>query len=65
MISAQNSLQAARYDLNSVLSQTETTVTQLYQSTQFAYESAQEYNGALIPLADKQFRVALIAYQTA
>jgi outer membrane protein TolC len=36
----------------------------LYQSTQFAYESAQEFNGALIPLADKQFRVALIAYQT-
>jgi outer membrane protein TolC len=61
---AQHMLQAARYSLNSVLSQTEATVTQLYQSAQFAYESAQEYDGALIPLADKQFRVALIAYQT-
>jgi outer membrane protein, heavy metal efflux system len=62
--SAQHTLQAARYSLNSVLSQTEASVTQLYNSAQFAYESAQEYNGALIPLADKQFRVALIAYQT-
>ncbi len=42
---AQHSLQAARYSLNSVLSQTEATVTQLYQSAQFAYESAQEYRG--------------------
>jgi cobalt-zinc-cadmium efflux system outer membrane protein len=47
--SAQHSLQAARYGMNSVLSQTEATVTQLYQSTQFAYESAQEYSGSLIP----------------
>src|SRR5208282_4938876 len=62
--SAQHSLQAARYSMNSVLSQTEATVTQLYQSAQFAYESAQEYSGALIPLADKNFRVSLIAYQT-
>jgi outer membrane protein, heavy metal efflux system len=62
--SAQHSLQAARYSMDSVLSQTEATVTQLYQSARFAYESAQEYKGALIPLADKEFRVALIAYQT-
>ncbi len=62
--SAQHSLQAARYSMNSVLSQTEATVTQLYQSAQFASESAQEYSGALIPLADKNFRVSLIAYQT-
>ncbi len=62
--SAQHSLQAARYSVNSVRSQTEATVTQLYQSAQFAYESAQQYKGALIPLADKEFRVALIAYQT-
>jgi outer membrane protein TolC len=62
--SAQHSLQAARYSMNSALSQTEATVTQLYQSAQFAYESAQQYKGGLIPLADKQFRVALIAYQT-
>ena len=50
--------------MNSILRQTEATVTQLYQSAQFAYESAQEYSGALIPLADKDFRVSLIAYQT-
>ena len=50
--------------MNSVLSQTEATVTQLYQSAQFAYESAQEYRGTLIPLADKNFRVSLVAYQT-
>jgi outer membrane protein TolC len=61
--SAQHSLQAARYSMNSVLSQTEATVTQLYQSAQFAYESAQEYSGSLIPLADKNFKVSLVAYQ--
>ena len=60
---AQHSLQAARYGMNSVLSQTEATVTQLYQSAQFAYESAQEYSGSLIPLADKNFKVSLVAYQ--
>src|SRR5260370_37853206 len=60
---AQHSLQAARYGVNSVLSQTEATVTQLYQSAQFAYESAQEYSGSLIPLADKNFKVSLVAYQ--
>ena len=64
VFSAQHSLQAARYSMNSILRQTEATVTQLYQSAQFAYESAQEYSGALIPLADKDFRVSLIAYQT-
>jgi outer membrane protein, heavy metal efflux system len=62
--SAQHSLQAAKYSLNSVLSQTEAAVTQLYQSAQFAYESAQEYSGTLIPLADENFRVSLIAYET-
>jgi outer membrane protein, heavy metal efflux system len=61
--SAQHTLQAARYSMNSVLSQTEATVTQLYQSAQFAYESAQEYSGSLIPLADKNFKVSLVAYQ--
>jgi outer membrane protein, heavy metal efflux system len=60
---AQHSLQAARYSMDSVLSQTEATVTQLYQSAQFAYESAQAYSGSLIPLADKNFKVSLVAYQ--
>jgi outer membrane protein, heavy metal efflux system len=61
---AQHSLQAARYSMNSVLSQTEATVTQLYQSARFAYESAQVYAGELIPLADKNFKVSLVAYQS-
>ena len=64
VFSAKHSLDAARYSMNSVLSQTETTVTQLYQSAQFAYESAQVYSGQLIPLADKEFKVALVAYQS-
>ncbi|MGA8058808.1 MAG: TolC family protein [Candidatus Binataceae bacterium] len=62
--SAQHSLQAARYSMSSVLSQTEATVTQLFQSAQFAYESAQVYSGELIPLADKNFKVSLVAYQS-
>ena len=64
VFSAQHSLEAAGYGMNSVLSQTETTVTQLYQSALFAYESAQVYKGQLIPLADKEFKVALVAYQS-
>jgi outer membrane protein TolC len=62
--SAQHTRQAARYSLNSVVSQTGAPVAPLDDSTQFACESAQEFKGALIPLADKKFRVALIAYQT-
>jgi outer membrane protein TolC len=61
---AQHSLEAARYGMNSVLSQTEATVTQLYQSAQFAYESAQIYSGRLIPLAEQNFKVSLVAYQS-
>ena len=64
VLSAQHSLQAAGYSMKSVLSQTEATVTQLYQSAQFAYESAQVYRGQLIPLADKEFKVSLVAYQS-
>jgi outer membrane protein TolC len=61
---AQHSLEAARYSMNSVLSQTEATVTQLFQSAQFAYESAQVSKGRLIPLADQHFKVSLVAYQS-
>jgi cobalt-zinc-cadmium efflux system outer membrane protein len=61
---AQHSLEAARYSMSSVLSQTEASVTQLFQSAQFAYESAQVYSGELIPLADKNFKVSLVAYQS-
>jgi outer membrane protein, heavy metal efflux system len=62
--SSEHSLQAARYSMESVLSQTEAAVTQLYRSAQFAYESAQQYKESLIPLADQEFKVALIAYET-
>jgi outer membrane protein TolC len=62
--SAQHSLEAARYSMNSVLSQTEASITQLFQSAQFAYESAQVYKGRLIPLAEQNFKVALVAYQS-
>jgi outer membrane protein, heavy metal efflux system len=64
VLSAQHSLEAARYSMDSVLNQTEVTATQLYRSAQFAYESAQIYSGELIPLADKEFKVSLVAYQS-
>jgi len=62
--SARHSLEAARYNLNSTLSQTEASVTQLYQSAGFALVSAQKYSESLIPLARQNFKVSLIAYQT-
>jgi outer membrane protein, heavy metal efflux system len=64
VLSAQHSLEAARYGLSAVLSQTEANVTQLYHSAQFANESAQKYSESLIPLARQNFRVSLVAYQT-
>jgi cobalt-zinc-cadmium efflux system outer membrane protein len=64
VLSAQHSLEAARYGLTSVLSQTEANVTQIYHSTQFADYSAQKYAESLIPLARQNFRVSLVAYQT-
>jgi outer membrane protein TolC len=50
--------------MDSVLNQTEVTTTQLYRSAHFAYESAQVYSGELILLADKEFKVSLVAYQS-
>jgi cobalt-zinc-cadmium efflux system outer membrane protein len=61
---AEHSLEAARYGLESVRSQTEANVTQLYQTLGFAYVSAQRYSEALIPLARQGFRVSIVAYQT-
>jgi len=61
--SAEHSLEAARYSIDVVLNQTEITTTQLFRSALYAYESAQVYRGQLIPLADKEFKVALVAYQ--
>ncbi len=62
--SAQYSLEAARSNLNLIRSQTASMVTQLYRSAQFAYDSAQLYKESLIPLANQDFRVALVAYQS-
>ena len=62
--SAEYSLEAARSNLQLIRSQTAASVTQLYRSAQFAYDSAQLYKESLIPLANQDFRVALIAYQS-
>ncbi|HLI79628.1 MAG TPA: TolC family protein, partial [Candidatus Binataceae bacterium] len=61
---AQYSLEAARSNLQLIRSQTAAAVTQLFRTTQFAYESAQLYKQSLIPLANQDFRVGLIAYQS-
>jgi outer membrane protein, heavy metal efflux system len=61
---AQYSLEAARSNLQLIRSQTAAAVTQLFRTTQFAYESAQLYQQSLIPLANQDFRVGLIAYQS-
>jgi outer membrane protein TolC len=62
--SAEYSLQAARSNLKLIRSQTAATVTQIFRSTQFAYDSAQLYKESLIPLANQDFQVALTAYQS-
>jgi outer membrane protein TolC len=56
-------LEAARDDLGSLRSQTAATVTTLYRTAQFAYESAILYRDSLIPLARQNFVVALTSYQ--
>ena len=61
---AQYSLEAARSNLKLIRNQTAASVTELYRSAQFAYESAQFYQGSLIPLAHQNFQVALTAYQS-
>ncbi len=55
-------LDAAREDLNSVVSQTAVAVTTLYRQAQFAYATAKLYRGTLIPLARQAFEVALVSY---
>jgi cobalt-zinc-cadmium efflux system outer membrane protein len=53
---------AAESDLASARSQTAATVTTLYRSAQFAYQTANTYHDILIPLARQNFVVALTAY---
>ena len=62
--SAQYSLEAARANLQLIRSQTAASVTELFRTTQFAYESAQLYRQSLIPLANQDFQVGLTAYQS-
>jgi outer membrane protein TolC len=62
--SASDLLDAARQNQTSVELQTETSVVQLYRSTNLAYQTALLYRNFLVPLADKNFRVALVAYQS-
>jgi cobalt-zinc-cadmium efflux system outer membrane protein len=61
---AQFSLDAARSNLQLIRSQTAASVTQLFRTTQFAFETIQLYTGSLIPLANQDFRVSLTAYQS-
>ncbi|HXN84693.1 MAG TPA: TolC family protein, partial [Candidatus Binataceae bacterium] len=62
--SAEYSLESARQSLKLIRSQTAASVTQIFRSTRFAYDSAQLYKESLIPLAHQDFQVALIAYQS-
>jgi outer membrane protein, heavy metal efflux system len=61
---ARNNLEASRYDLVTIKNQTAAAVTSLYRSAQYGYQTAILYRQSLIPLADEDFEVALIAYQS-
>jgi outer membrane protein TolC len=61
---ARNNLEASRYDLVSIKNQTAAAVTSLYRAAQYGYQTAILYRQSLIPLADEDFEVALIAYQS-
>jgi outer membrane protein TolC len=62
--SAEKLLEAARWNRDSIEIQTKTSVVQLYRTTELAYKNALLYKNYLIPLAEKDFRVALVAYQS-
>ncbi|HKN01575.1 MAG TPA: TolC family protein [Candidatus Binataceae bacterium] len=61
---ARHNLEAARNGLESLRSQTAATVTTLYRSAQYQYETSLLYRDSLTPLAKQDFQVALIAYQS-
>lgn len=61
---ANYNLEAARNDLNSIRNQTAAIVTTLYRNAQLAYQTAMLYRDSLIPLAQQNFEVALVAYQS-
>jgi outer membrane protein TolC len=57
-------VEAAADDLGSIRNQTEIAVTQLYSQVQLSYKIALTYRDYLVPLAQRDFNVALIAYQS-
>jgi outer membrane protein TolC len=61
---ARSALAAARYNLSLIRSQTRANVTTLYRSAQYAYKAEQLYKESLIQLANQNFQVGLIAYQS-
>jgi cobalt-zinc-cadmium efflux system outer membrane protein len=61
---AEFDLSAAREDLASIRSQTAAGVTTLYRTAELAYGTSMLYRDSLIPLANEDFQVALVAYQT-
>ena len=64
VVRARDNLEASRYDLVSIRNQTAAAVTSLYRSAQYGYQTAILYRQSLIPLANEDFQVALIAYQS-
>jgi len=61
---ARHDLEAAREDMAALRSQTAATVTSLFRSAQYQYETSLLYRDSLTPLARQNFLVALIAYQS-
>jgi cobalt-zinc-cadmium efflux system outer membrane protein len=64
VVRARDNLEASQYDLVSIRNQTAAAVTSLYRSAQYGYQTAILYRQSLIPLANEDFQVALIAYQS-
>ena len=64
MVRAKADLEAARFDLASIKSQTAAVVTTLFRNAQLGYETAILYRDSLTPLARQDFEVALTSYQS-
>jgi len=64
VVRARHDLEAARDDMASLRSQTAATVTSLFRSAQYQYETSLLYRDTLTPLARQNFEVALVAYQS-
>jgi outer membrane protein TolC len=64
VVRAKADLEAARFDLASIKSQTAAVVTTLFRNAQLGYETAILYRDSLTPLARQDFEVALTSYQS-